>query len=124
MSHGIAENIAEMQEVSAPDASPPHLATTRLLRVTECVPNDYHVDLRVGLRVNHVGTEAEALGLPWIRRLPGEKRVKVLHGQVFVVQEYLGWKLIRAHISHAENCGETTLQRCTTLEALPIRLAR
>jgi hypothetical protein len=105
MSCGIAENIVEFQE-SAPDDTPVHMATSGTLRVTECVPNGYYPDRLGRLRVNHVGTMAEALTLPWVQRFPGEKRIKFLHGQVFVIQEYLGWKVIRAHISQTQACWE------------------
>jgi hypothetical protein len=98
MTCGIAENIEEIQ-VSAPDEKTAHLSTSGTLRVTECIPNGYFPDRFGRLRINHVSTAAEALALPWVQRLPGEKRIKILHGQVFVIQEYLGWKLIRAHIS-------------------------
>jgi hypothetical protein len=40
--------------------------------------------------------------LPWIEKLPGEKRIRLLHGQVFVVQHYVGCKLIRAYICRDE----------------------
>lgn len=44
----------------------------------------------------------EALLLPWIEKLPGEKRVRFVNGQIFVVQKYVGCQLIRAHIRHDE----------------------
>jgi hypothetical protein len=102
MTQCVAENLAEIQEVSA---SPPsrHLFRAGDLLVRECVPHGYWFDDRLTrVKVNHVSTIAEALALPWIQRLPGEKRITILHGQFFVVQKCLGWKMIRAHISHSE----------------------
>jgi hypothetical protein len=50
------------------------------------------------LRAAYVSTPKQALALPWIEKLPGEKRIRFVHGQIFVIQHYLGCKLIRAHI--------------------------
>jgi hypothetical protein len=113
MTHRITENLAETQEVSERYAVPALLSRAGLL-VTECVPNGYCLDRFSRPRANHVSRATEALALPWIEKLPGEKRIKFLHGQVFVVQDYLGSKLIRAHISHAERCWETPRKVPTT----------
>jgi hypothetical protein len=74
------------------------------LLVKECVPGSGFLTLtRVGrLRTAYVTRPEEALALPWIERLPGEKRIKVVHGQIFVMQLYLGFKVVRAHIWHEE----------------------
>ncbi len=65
------------------------------------------------LRTAHISTANEALALPWIEKLPGRKRIQFVHGQIFVMQHYLGCKVIRAHIlrndekcaSHSEEQG-------------------
>lgn len=65
-------------------------------------------------------TLKEALTLPWIEKLPGEKRVRFLGGQIFIIQNYVGCQLIRAHICHDEqqsplSCSATD-RPCTTEE--------
>src|SRR3981081_2159768 len=74
------------------------------LLVKECVPGSGFLTLtRVGrLRTAYVTRAEEGLALPWIERLPGEKRIKVVHGQIFVMQCYLGFNVVRAHIWHEE----------------------
>ena len=59
------------------------------------------------LRTAFVRRPEEALCLPWIERLPGEKRIKNVHGQTFVMQHYFGFNLIRAHICHNEVVAES-----------------
>jgi hypothetical protein len=54
------------------------------------------------LRTAHISTANEALALPWIEKLPGQKRIRFIHGQIFVIQHYMGMRVIRAHICRAE----------------------
>lgn len=74
------------------------------LVVRECVPAGAGFS-RTRLRGAYVNRLQEALSLPWIEKLPGEKRVRFVHGQIFVIQKYVGCELIRAHISHGEEQG-------------------
>jgi len=63
------------------------------------------------LRTAYIGTANEALALPWIEKLPGQKRIRFVHGQIFVIQHYLGMRVIRAHICHAdERCDNPSRQ--------------
>jgi hypothetical protein len=72
-----------------------------MLIVEQCVPFLAPFGrAAVRLRAAYIGSPSEALSLPWIKGLPGEKRVRFFRGQIFVVQHYQGCKLIRAHISH------------------------
>jgi hypothetical protein len=58
------------------------------------------------LRTAYIGTANEALALPWIEKLPGQKRIRFVHGQIFVIQHYIGTRVIRAHICRAdERCA-------------------
>ena len=68
------------------------------LSVRECIPFATPLLHDLPLRTASVSKPDEALSLPWIRRLPGEKRIQFVHGQIFVVQHYLGCTLARAHI--------------------------
>jgi hypothetical protein len=62
------------------------------------------------LRTADISTTNDALALPWIEKLPGQKRIRFLHGQIFVIQHYLGMKVIRAHICRAcERSGGPSL---------------
>jgi hypothetical protein len=54
------------------------------------------------LRTADIVTANEALALPWIEKLPGQKRIQFVHGQIFVIQRYMGMRVIRAHICRAE----------------------
>ena len=54
------------------------------------------------LRTAQVSTANEALTLPWIEKLPGQKRIRFVHGQIFVIQHYMRMRVIRAHICRAE----------------------
>jgi len=54
------------------------------------------------LRTAYVSTANEALALPWIEKLPGQKRIRFVYGQIFVIQHYLGMRVIRAHICRDE----------------------
>jgi hypothetical protein len=70
-----------------------------MLTVQECVSLFSSAKrLAVHLRTAQVGSFSEALSVPWIRALPGEKRVRFLHGRLFVIQRYLGVELIRAQV--------------------------
>jgi hypothetical protein len=71
-----------------------------VLTVNECIPDASSLTRVVPLRIASISRPEEALDLPWIERLPGEKRIKRIHGQTFVMQHYVGCRLIRAHISH------------------------
>jgi hypothetical protein len=74
-----------------------------MLTVKECVPFfafSHHPAAQ--LRTSQVASFGEALSLSWIRRLPGEKRVRFFCGQAFVIQRYLGSQLIRAQICHGQ----------------------
>jgi hypothetical protein len=73
-----------------------------MLTVKECVPFFLLFSHRPALRAAQVASFGEALSLSWIRRLPGEKQIRFFHGQVFVVQRYLGFRLIRAQICHTQ----------------------
>ena len=53
----------------------------------------------VPARTALISTPSEALAIPWVDKLPGKKRIQFVHGQIFVVQRYLGCRLLRAHIS-------------------------
>ena len=92
-SHGIAEE-RTIHESGADEAVG--------LMVKECVPFLASSSRTALLRTAYVGSPSDALSLPWIKGLPGEKRIQFLHGQVFVIQYYLGSKLVRAHIDHEQ----------------------
>jgi hypothetical protein len=72
------------------------------LMVRECVPAMASVAHEAPLRTAYISTANEALALPWIEKLPGQKRIRFVHGQIFVIQRYMGMKVIRAHICRAE----------------------
>jgi len=58
------------------------------------------------LRTAYISTANEALSLSWIEKLPGQKRIRFVHGQIFVIQRYMGMRVIRAHICRAdERCA-------------------
>ncbi len=72
------------------------------------------------LRAAHVGSPSNALSLPWIKGLPGEKRIRFFHGEVFAIQCYLGFKLVRAHICHVrERPGEAPGGKAPSCDCLP-----
>jgi hypothetical protein len=71
-------------------------SAARLFLVRECVP-EFFAHKRP-LRTAYVKKPDEALDLHWVERLPGEKRIQFVHGQIFVIQRYLGYRLLRAHI--------------------------
>jgi hypothetical protein len=80
-----------------------------MLIVKQCVPFlALSSHPAVPLRAACIGTPNEALSLPWIKGLPGEKRVRFFYGQIFVVQHYLGCRLIRANISQARELQRGT----------------
>lgn len=75
------------------------------LLVKECVPSGAGFTRSTRLHTAYVNRPQEALSLPWIEKLPGEKRVRFIGGQIFVIQKYFGCQLIRAHISQDEKQG-------------------
>lgn len=84
-------------------------------------------------RFANVQSPNDALALPWIKGLPGEKKLAFIRGQLFIVQVYLGSKLARAQIDHtyqsqqaldgpnATTCGESVGNRIPSevLETTP-----
>lgn len=86
------------------------------LFVRECVPAGAGFTRVLRLHAAYVDRTQEALALPWIQKLPGDKQVRFIHGQVFVIQRYAGCTLIRAHICYGAerraldlgNLGHTT----------------
>jgi hypothetical protein len=66
------------------------------LRVTEHLPT--FVSRAMPVRRNVVNEPEQALHLPWIAKLPGEKRIEPWHGRVVIMQHYLHHKLVRAQI--------------------------
>lgn len=72
------------------------------LFVRECVPAGAGFNHVTRLHTAYVNRAQDALTLPWIHKLPGEKLIRFLDGQVFVIQKYVGCQLIRAHICHDE----------------------
>jgi hypothetical protein len=91
-----------------------------MLTVKECVPF-LSLSRRTAapLRAACVASPGEALSLSWIRALPGKKLVRYCHGQVFVIQRYLGFQLIRAHICHAqERPGEAPMINASSCDGL------
>jgi len=83
-------------------SSPSPRLTRANLIVKECVPDGSILTRVTPCRTAHIRTANEALSLPWIARLPGEKWIRFIHGQRFVIQNYAGSKLIRAHICRSE----------------------
>jgi hypothetical protein len=73
-----------------------------MLLVRECVPGKIFLAHEVPMRTAFIRTQDEALAIPWVDKLPGEKRIQFVHGQIFVVQRYLGCMLLRAHISPSD----------------------
>jgi len=72
------------------------------LVVRECVPAGAGFTRVTRFHTAYVNRPQEALSLPWIEKMPGEKQVRFIAGQIFVVQKYVGCQLIRAHIFHDE----------------------
>jgi hypothetical protein len=68
------------------------------LLVRECIPFGSLLSRVIPLRTANVNKPQEALAVPWIEKLPGEKRIRFVNGQMFVIQNYVGCRLIRAHI--------------------------
>jgi len=75
---------------------------SRSLFVRECVPAGAGFTRVTRLHTASVNRPQEALALPWIQKLPGEKLVRLIDGQVFVIQKYANCQLIRAHICRDE----------------------
>ena len=76
------------------------------LMVRECVPAMAPSGHEAPLRTAYIRTPNEAVALSWIEKLPGQKRIRFVHGQIFVIQHYMGMRVIRAHICRAdEKCA-------------------
>jgi hypothetical protein len=70
--------------------------TERQIRVTEHLPSFMS---RGRTARNELVHDIEgALHIPWISKVPGEKSIEVWHGQLIVMQRYLGQRIVRAHI--------------------------
>jgi len=82
------------------------------LLVRECIPVEALCTQKVPPRCAYVSKPNDALGLSWVEKLPGEKRIQFVYGQMFVVQRYLGVRLVRAHICRHEGGAQTA--RATT----------
>jgi hypothetical protein len=96
-----------------------------LFLVRECVPAMASVAHEAALRTAHIKRADEALALPWIEKLPGQKRIRFVHGQIFVIQHYLGMRVIRAHICRDEERHTNPPGQCivcpeVVLESLPL----
>jgi hypothetical protein len=86
-----------------------------MLMVKECVPFLlFSLRPAAELRAAQVASFREALSLSWIRRLPGEKRVRFFQGQVFVIQRYQGSELIRAQICREQEQPSTATEGKTS----------
>ena len=68
----------------------------RPVRVTEHLPS--FVSRAMPARVDVVNDAEQALRLPWIAKLPGEKCIESWHGRVVIMQRYLRLKIVRAQI--------------------------
>lgn len=74
-----------------------------MLIVQECFPFiEYPSRPAVSPRTARIEEPGDALELSWIKGLPGRKRLCFFRGQLFVIQNYIGFKLVRAHILHAQ----------------------
>jgi hypothetical protein len=102
MTSSVVENPISPQVVRGRDYLLTRNPGLSSLLVRECVPARYFPDRAMPLRTAYVTTPKQALELPWIEKLPGEKRIRFVHGQIFVIQHYVGCRLIRAHICHEE----------------------
>jgi hypothetical protein len=79
--------------------------------VKECVPFSAPLYRAALSRISYINKPDEALSLPWIERLPGEKRIQFLYGQLFVVQHYLSCRLARAHLYHDDTLSPDSPDR-------------
>jgi|GEM_PF-3878657 len=99
------EKVAASAQSAAPSARVPIEGQTSPVipfLVKECVPGSAFLNHGAALHTAYINRLEEALSLPWVQRLPGEKRIRFLHGQIFVMQHYLGCRVVRAHIYHRE----------------------
>lgn len=71
-----------------------------LMRVTEHLPS--FVSRSTPARIEVVNDAEQALHLPWIAKLPGEKNIEHWRGRVVIMQHYLRHNLIRAQIDVLE----------------------
>jgi len=83
------------------------------------------VALEAPLRTAYISAADEALALPWIEKLPGQKRIRFVHGQIFVIQHYQGLRVIRAHICRHEGRrtnppGQRVVCPEVVLESVPL----
>jgi hypothetical protein len=102
MTSSVAENPISPQVVHGRDSLLTRNPGLSSLLVRECVPTGSFSNRAIPLRTAYVSTPKQALALPWIEKLPGEKRIRFVHGQIFVIQHYVGCRLIRAHICYEE----------------------
>ena len=79
-----------------------------MLTLQECVPfSAVSCRAKAPPRTAFIGQVSEALTVPWIKTLPGAKNIQFSCGQVFVIQRYLGLKVIRAQIFSSPGPGTT-----------------
>jgi hypothetical protein len=81
---------AAANQSTSPDRSP-----FRLI-VREYVPK--FIKQTTPARTTIVDRLDQVLGIPWISKLPGDKRLAHSRGQRVVMQHYLGYLLVRAHV--------------------------
>jgi hypothetical protein len=94
------------------------------LMVRECFPAMASVAHKAPLRTAYISKTNEALALSWIEKLPGQKRIRFVHGQIFVIQHYLGMRVIRAHICRAdEKCASPSRQNQEPPELIVPRIS-
>lgn len=79
---------------------PSNATKTCPIRVTEHLPS--FVSRAMPVRIEVVNDAEQALHLPWIAKLPGEKRLEPWHGRLVIMQHYLHQKLLRAQIEAIE----------------------
>ena len=68
------------------------------IRVTEHLPS--FVSRAMPRRIEVVNDAEQALHIPWIAKLPGEKCVEHWRGRVVIMQHYLHHNLVRAQIDY------------------------
>lgn len=75
-------------------------ANNHPLRVTEHLLS--FVSRAMPARVELVTDAEQALHIPWIAKLPGDKRIEHWRGQMVIMQHYLHHNLVRAEITFPE----------------------
>jgi len=98
MSNSVRESLTIPLALPEGNSFPSEDPRFDLLFVRECIPMGSGFTRITRLRTARVEKPQEALKLPWIAKLPGEKQVRFIDGQIFVLQKYVGCRLIRAHI--------------------------